>query len=90
MAKELSALKIRGNLGGILEEVFYKGQEFIIKRGNKPMAVLVSLDEFDNFKKKRNTDIALFDKIRSKTKAYSSERIRKDVDAAVKAVRKGA
>ena len=47
MVKELAALKIRGNLGEILEEVYYKGQEFIIKRGEKPMAVLVPVEEFE-------------------------------------------
>ncbi len=90
MAKELTALTVRGNLGGILEEVYYRGQEFIIKRGKKPMAVLVSVEEFENFKKQRDTDMALFDKIRSKTKAHPSTRIKDDVDEAVKAVRKGA
>ncbi len=88
MAKELTALKIRGNLGGILEEVYYRGQEFIIKRGKKSMAVLVSPDEFDNFKKQRTMDIAVFDKIRSKV--YPSGKVKRDIEEAVQAVRKGA
>lgn len=90
MTKELTALKIRGNLGGILEEVYYRGQEFIIKRGKKPMAVLVSVEEFENFKKQRTMDIAIFDKIRSKAKAYPSGKIKRDIEEAVQAVRKGA
>ena len=87
MTKDLTALKMRGNLGEILEEVYYKGQEFIIKRGKKPMAVLISLDEFENLRKQRKTDMAIFDKIRSKI--YSSASIKKDVEEAMKAVRKG-
>ena len=87
MTKDLTALKMRGNLGEILEEVYYKGQEFIIKRGKKPMAVLISLDEFENLQKQRKTDMAIFDKIRSKT--HSSASIIKDVGEAMKAVRKG-
>ncbi len=87
MTKDLTALKMRGNLGEILEEVYYKGQEFIIKRGKKPMAVLISLDEFENLRKQRKTDMAIFDKIRSKI--HSSASIKKDVEEAMKAVRKG-
>ncbi|MCL4468443.1 MAG: type II toxin-antitoxin system prevent-host-death family antitoxin [Deltaproteobacteria bacterium] len=87
MTKDLTALKMRGNLGEILEEVYYKGQEFIIKRGKKPMAVLISLDEFENLRKQRKTDMAIFDNIRSKI--YSSASIKKDVEEAMKAVRKG-
>ena len=87
MTKDLSALKMRGNLGEILEEVYYRGQEFIIKRGKKPMAVLISLDDFENLKKQRIIDMTIYDKIRSKK--YSSASIKKDVEEALKAVRKG-
>ena len=37
MAKELSALTVRGSLGEILEKVFYNREKYVIKRGNKPM-----------------------------------------------------
>ncbi len=90
MAKELTALKMRGNLGEILEEVYYKGQEFIIKRGKKPMAVLVPLDEFESLKKQRRADMSVFDNIRTKAKTYSAKEIESDIDEALKAVRKGA
>ncbi len=90
MAKELTALKMRGNLGEVLEEVYYKGQEFIIKRGKKPMAALISLDEFDSYKRQRREDMSAFDKIRSKAKAGSAKGVEADIEEAIKAVRKGA
>jgi len=90
MAKELTALKVRHSLGEILEEVYYKGEEYIIKRGKKPMAVLIPLDEFESFKKQRETDMKVFDRIRAKAKAYSTKEIEADVEGAIKAVRKGA
>ncbi|MEK7083485.1 MAG: type II toxin-antitoxin system prevent-host-death family antitoxin [Patescibacteria group bacterium] len=90
MAKELTALKMRGNLGEVLEEVYYKGQEFIIKRGKKPMAVLIPLDEFDSYKRQRKEEMSVFDRIRSKAKAGSAKDVDADVEEAIKAVRKGA
>ncbi|MBT9537538.1 MAG: type II toxin-antitoxin system Phd/YefM family antitoxin [Nitrospirae bacterium] len=90
MAKELTALKVRGNLGEILEEVYYKGEEYIIKRGKKPMAVLIPLDEFESLKKQRAADMKVFDKIRAKAKSYSAKEIEVDIEEAIKAVRKSA
>ncbi|MCL5024102.1 MAG: type II toxin-antitoxin system Phd/YefM family antitoxin [Nitrospirae bacterium] len=88
MTKELNALKIRQSLGEILEEVYYKGEEFIIKRGRKPMAVLIPIDEFDSLKRQREKDMQVLSRIRGKTKAASAKEIEKDVEEAVKAVRK--
>jgi prevent-host-death family protein len=88
MAKELSALKIRKSLGEILEEVYYRGEEYIIKRGKKPMAVLIPINEFDNFKKQRQKDMQVFDKIRERAKGIPSKEIEADVQAAVRATRK--
>lgn len=89
MAKELTALRVRGNLGEILEEVYYKGQEYIIKRGKKPMAVLIPPDEFESFKKQREMDMKVLSRIRAKAKAYSTKEIEADIEGAVKAVRRG-
>jgi prevent-host-death family protein len=89
MARELSALKIRGNLGEILERVFYKGEEYIIKRGKKPMAALVPIEAFESFKKQKALDLQVFDKIREKGKKYSTEEIEADIREAVEAVRRG-
>lgn len=90
MAKELSALKIRKSLGEILEEVFYRGEEYIIKRGKKPMAVLIPVTEFDNFKKQKRQDMQVFKTIRERAKGIQSKEIEADVEEAVRAVRKRA
>lgn len=90
MAKELTALKMRGNLGEVLEEVYYKGQEFIIKRGKKPMAVLIPLDEFDSYKRQRREEMSIFDRIRSKAKAGAAKDVEADIEEVINAVRKGA
>lgn len=90
MTRELTALKVRGNLGEILKKVFYKGEEYVIKRGKKPMAVLIPLDEFESYKKQRGTDMKIFDKIRVKAKSYTAKEIEADIEEAIKAVRKGA
>ena len=88
MAKELTALKVRGNLGEILEEVYYRGEKYIIKRGKKPMAVMMPLEEYENYTKQRMKDMAVFAEIRAGARYYSAAEIEVDVEEAVKSVRK--
>jgi prevent-host-death family protein len=46
MTKRLNALKVRQNLGQILNEAYYQGQTIIVERAEKPMAVIVPINEF--------------------------------------------
>ncbi|MGD0237155.1 MAG: type II toxin-antitoxin system Phd/YefM family antitoxin [Syntrophorhabdales bacterium] len=88
MAKELNALAVRGKLGEILEKVFYNGEEYVIKRGNKPMAALIPVEAFEAFKRQRALDMAALNKVREKTKGYSPEEVERDVKKAILAIRK--
>ena len=46
MVKNLSALKVRQNLGRVLDEAYYQGRSVIVKRARKPMAAIIPIDEF--------------------------------------------
>ena len=46
MTKRLNALKVRQNLGQVLNEAYYQDQSFIIERAEKPMAAIVPISEF--------------------------------------------
>lgn len=87
MAKEVSALKVRGSLGELLEEVYYRGEEFIVKRGKKPMAVLIPVEEFENFKRQREKDMEIFDMIHENAPGRTAAEVEADVEEALKAVR---
>jgi prevent-host-death family protein len=41
MVKKMNALKARKNLGQLLEEVYYKGDQYVIERAGRPMAAVV-------------------------------------------------
>ena len=49
--KTLNALKARQNFGQMLEEVYYKGDQFIIERAGKPMAAVVPLWQLEELQK---------------------------------------
>jgi prevent-host-death family protein len=87
MAKKTTAIRARRKFGQLLEEAFYRGDEFIIERAGKPMAVLIPIQEFERWQKQREKAFAVFDEVRSRTKAKPEE-VKKNVAEAIKQVRK--
>jgi len=45
--KTVTALDLRKKLGSLLNDVSEKGEQVMISRANKPLAVLISLAEFE-------------------------------------------
>jgi len=46
--KSISALDLRKNLGSVLSAVATKGDPVMISRANKPLAVLISVAEYED------------------------------------------
>ena len=69
MMKTTTAIKARQNLGQLLEEAFYQGDEFIIERAGKPMAVIVPVQEFKRWQEQREKDLGIFDEVRTQAGA---------------------
>jgi len=87
LLKTINALKVRKNLGWLLEEVFYKGDQFVIQRTGKAMAVVISPEEYESYRKQREQDLKVFDEIRRKNKGTPLEEVGKDVREAIQAIR---
>jgi prevent-host-death family protein len=87
MIKTTSAIKARQNFGQLLEEAYYRGDEFVIERAGKPMAVLIPIQEFERLQAQKEKDFAIFDEVRTRAKT-KTEDVEKDVAEAVKQVRK--
>jgi len=49
--KTINAGKARVNFGQMLDEVYYKGDQFIIERAGRPMAAVISLSQLDELQK---------------------------------------
>jgi prevent-host-death family protein len=50
-AKTINAGKARLNFGQMLDEVFYRGDRFIIERDGRPMAAVVPLSQLEEWQK---------------------------------------
>jgi len=88
MRKTVNAMRARGNLGQILEGVYYRGDQYIIERSGKPMAAVVPVEQYEQWRKEREAFFALVDEVRERNRDVEPEAIQRDVAAAKRAARK--
>ena len=54
MCETVTAMEVRNRLGDLLSRAFYTGEQFIIERRGKPMAVIMGLDEYQRYLELKN------------------------------------
>jgi prevent-host-death family protein len=69
--KTINALKARQNFGQMIEEVFYRDEQFIIERAGRPMAAVVPLWQLEEWQKNQGRAKTSPDRIKE------SKRLRK-------------
>jgi prevent-host-death family protein len=72
-AKKINAMEARRAFGRILEEVFYKGEQYIIERAGKPMAAVVPLSQLEELQNHSGEAKTEHDTMKS-SKRYSKKR----------------
>ena len=87
MIKKINALKARQNLGQLLEEVYYKGDQYVIERAGKPMAAVVPLWQLEEWQKRREQFFAAVEEVQQHNPKGKPEIIEQEVREAIRAVR---
>ena len=90
MVKKISAVKARQNLGQIMNEVSLLGDDYMIERAGKPLAVIISVDKYQAIQAKRLEAISRLDRIRDKMGDADPDAVEKLVNEAVRRGRKRA
>ena len=88
MKRRISAVEARKRLGEILESVYYRGDEVVIERAGKPMAVVIPAERYDALEKSRDRVFELIEKNWERNKGVPYEEIERDVQQAVKETRR--
>ena len=88
MKRTLSAVEARKRLGEILEGVYYRGDEVVIERAGKPMAVVVPAYLYQNIERSRDRLIELIEQAQERNKDVPLEVIEAEVAAAIQEVRR--
>ena len=87
VTKKINALKARQNLGQLLEEVYYKGDQYVIERAGRPMAAVVPVWQLEEWKKRRERFFRQVAGVWMRTKRVRPAVIEGEVAEAVRAVR---
>ncbi len=83
----MNALKARQNLGQLLEEVYYKDDQYVIERAGRPMAAVVPVWQLEDWKKRRSRLFGAVREVWRKNQKEKTEVIEREVEEAVSKVR---
>lgn len=87
-AKHIKSARVRDLLGQIMEEVYYKGNDYIVEKGAKEMAAIISIDEYRRMQKERSEDFKVFDEIWNENRGVSSQEAEEVAARAIREVRR--
>ena len=85
--RRISAVEARKRLGEILESVFYRGDEVVIERAGRAMAVVIPAERYEAMEKSRERLFELIEKNWEQNKDTSYEEIEREVQQAIEEVR---
>ena len=88
MEKTIGAYEARRSLGKLIEEAFYKKDAFIIERSGRPMAVIVSIDDYHTWQRLAKERVfAMMETAQKRSQTVPSAEVERDVREALKQLR---
>jgi prevent-host-death family protein len=88
MEKKMSALAVRRGLGQLLEEVYYRGDQIIIERAGRPMAVMIPVDQFESWVRQRENFFGKIEQVWERNQNAEPGEVEEEVREAVGEVRR--
>ena len=85
--RRISAVEARKRLGEILESVYYRGDEVVIERAGKAMAVVIPAGRYEAMERSRERLFELIEKNWERNKDIPYEEIEREVQQAKGEVR---
>lgn len=87
MERTVNAVEARKQFGRLLEEVYYQSRRVIIERAGRPMAVLVPLEQYEQWQAQRKAFFAMIDEVQQRTQSTPAESLEATIAEAVAAAR---
>jgi PHD/YefM family antitoxin component YafN of YafNO toxin-antitoxin module len=83
MEKVINALKVRQTLGTLLNEVLLKNDQFIIERNGKPMAAVIPVWQFKQWKENKKAFFRMIDQVRQNNRKVNHKTIESEITEAI-------
>lgn len=88
MYKRISALKARQNLGHVMNEVAFKGDNYIIERAGKPLVAVIPIGKYQSLQQELDEFFESLSKMRANLKREEERDVDGLIEAAVRSYRK--
>src|SRR3989304_10428401 len=85
--RKVSAVEARKRLGELLEGVYYRGDEVIIERAGKTMAVVIPPDRYEALERSRERLFELMEKAQERNRGVPHDVLEQEIAAAIAEVR---
>jgi prevent-host-death family protein len=82
MERRVSAIKLRRNLGEVMEEVRLKGLRVVVERAGRPMVAMVPLDFYESWRSAREEYFRRIEQVRRRNRGLSELKLSRLVDEA--------
>jgi prevent-host-death family protein len=88
MLKTVSAVKVRQNLGEVMNEVALRDDEYIVERAGKPLVAIIPVEKYLSMKRKRDEFFRMYDAMQAEVAAEDAANIDRDIEEALAAARR--
>ena len=88
MKKTISAIKMRQNLGQVMNEVALKADEYIVERAGKPLVAIIPIEQYQGMKKEKEEFFKMVEEIQQEAGKADIRLIDREIEEAVQFYRK--
>ena len=88
MEKTIAAYEARRKFGQLIEESFYRKDNFVVERSGRPMAVIVPIDAYARWKRLAKERVfAMLEEVWRRTENVPGEVLEAEIDQALKTLK---
>lgn len=88
MLKRITAIKVRQNLGQVMNEVALKEDEYIVERAGKPLVAIIPIEEYRRMKQEKDEFFQMVEEVQKAARPGSEKTVNLEIEAAIKSYRK--
>jgi prevent-host-death family protein len=88
MLKTVSAVKVRQNLGEVMNEVALRDDEYIVERAGKPLVAIIPIEKYLSMKRERDEFFRMYDAMQAEVADEDAANIDRDIEEALAAARR--
>jgi prevent-host-death family protein len=88
MLKRISAMKVRQNLGQVMNEVAIRGDDYIVERAGKPVVAIIPMEKYEKLQQDLDDFYGMVKEFQKSVKDVDPKELDGAIEEAVQAAKK--